>query len=255
MRAPQAGPVGILGGSGLTRWDGLEGAHEERIVTPWGVPSGPRIHGRVNGVPVVFLPRHGPEHTIAPHRINYRANVWAMHEAGVRRIIGVAAVGAIDVSLPTASLVVPHQLVDYTHSRPGTFYEEEGAPVVHIDFTHPYSHRLREVLLEAAGREGIAVHDGGVYGVTQGPRLETAAEVDRMERDGCTLVGMTAMPEAALARELELEYATLALVVNPAAGRGGGRIGMEAIERALETGMERVRRVLAAALPRLERIS
>ena len=236
----------VIGGTGLESYPGLVVTGERRATTVFGDPSAPLVFGEIGGHGVVFLSRHGPDHDIAPHRINYRANIRALRDAGVERIFAVAAVGGIAPGLDSSDIVVPHQIVDYTMSRAGTFFDE--GRVVHVDLTHPYTPALRERLLRGAEVAGVAVHDGGVYGVTEGPRFETAAEIDRMERDGCTLVGMTAMPEAALARELGMEYAACAVVANPAAGRGAAEITLEEIYANLERGMEGVRRVLAAGL-------
>ena len=238
--------LAIIGGTGLTDLEGLEITEEKIISTPYGDCSAPLQLGTYGGAQVAFLARHGKGHTLPPHSINYRANVWALKECGVVSVIAVNAVGGIRKTFATESLVVPHQLVDYTWGRE-TSYSENGK-VIHIDFTEPYSETLRELLIDAGKIEGVAVHSQGVYGVTQGPRLETSAEVDRLERDGCDIVGMTGMPEACLARELELDYACVALVVNPAAGRSDSVITMEQIERAIDRGMGKVRRLLARAL-------
>ena len=236
----------VIGGTGLESYPGLVVTGERRVTTVFGDPSAPLVLGEIGGRTVAFLSRHGPDHDIAPHRINYRANIRALRDAGVERIFAVAAVGAIAPGLGSSAIVVPHQIVDYTMSRTGTFFDE--GRVVHVDMTHPYTPALRDRLLRGAAAAGVAVHDGGVYGVTEGPRFETAAEIDRMDRDGCTLVGMTAMPEAALARELAMEYAACAVVSNPAAGRGPAEITLEEIYENLERGMGGVRRILAAAL-------
>jgi purine nucleoside phosphorylase len=168
-----------------------------RVVrTPYGEPSGPLTFGRLCGQPAVFIARHGHGHTIPPHEVNYRANVWAMKQAGATSIVSIASVGGIRPDLGPGTLVVPHQIIDYTWGRKCTYHEGGDASVVHIDFTQPYDPELRRVLLEAARDAGQAVIDGGVYAATQGPRLETAAEIDRLERDGADIVGMTAMPEA-----------------------------------------------------------
>ena len=236
----------VIGGSGLESWPGLRVTGERRAVTVFGEPSAPLVIGEIAGRSVVFLSRHGPDHAIAPHRINYRANLRALHDAGVRRVHAAAAVGGIAAGLGPGAIVVPHQIIDYTVSRAGTFCED--GRVVHVDMTHPYTPALRARLLAGAAAAGVEVHDGGVYGATEGPRFETAAEIDRMERDGCTLVGMTAMPEAALARELGMEYAACAVVSNAAAGRGPAEISMEEIYEHLDRGMAGVRRIFAAAL-------
>lgn len=240
--------LGILGGTGLTSLEGLSVTRREMVHTPWGAPSGPVTHGLLDGREVVFLARHGYRHTIPPHQVNYRANIWALKDVGVGEIVAVAAVGGIAADLAPGSLVIPDQIIDYTWGRGHTFFEGESDTVVHIDFTAPYDEALRQRLLAAARAAHVAFAARGTYGVTQGPRLESAAEIDRMERDGCTVVGMTGMPEAALARELELAYAHCAVIANPAAGRGPGTITMDDIRAQLQTGMEQVRGLLHALL-------
>ncbi|MGN2245524.1 S-methyl-5'-thioinosine phosphorylase [Frateuria sp. GZRR35] len=212
--------LAVIGGSGLYQFPGLENVSRRALETPYGPASGEVVLGDFAGKRLAFLARHGESHTLAPHRVNYRANLWALHALGARRVIGVNAVGGIRADMGPRTLVVPDQLIDYTHGRATSFCDVEGAEVKHIDFSEPYTASLRQALLDAAGRAGIAVIDGGCYGATQGPRLETRAEIARMKRDGCDLVGMTGMPEAALARELELQYACLSLVANFAAGCG-----------------------------------
>lgn len=239
--------LAVIGGSGLTQLSDLEGIRREIVRTPWGEPSGPLTFGRIGCKDVVFLPRHGHGHTIPPHRVNYRANLWALaRAAGAEGIVSVASVGGITPRFAPGTLVVPDQIIDYTWGRQTTFHENGDGQVVHIDFTEPYDRDLRKRLLAAAGRAGEAVVDGAVYGATQGPRLETAAEIARMERDGCDLVGMTGMPEAALARELAVPYAALCVVANWAAGRGDSArsISMAAIEEVLQASMGRARRII-----------
>ncbi|HJR13698.1 MAG TPA: S-methyl-5'-thioinosine phosphorylase [Rhodanobacteraceae bacterium] len=211
--------LAVIGGTGVYAFPGLE--HPERIemTTRWGAPSSAIVIGDVSGKRVAFLARHGNVHTFAPHRINYRANIDALHELGVRRVIGVNAVGGIRDDMGPRVLAIPDQLIDYTQ-RASSFCDADGEAVLHIEFGEPYSGSLRRALLDAARRAGIDVVDGGCYGATQGPRLETRAEIVRMRRDGCDLVGMTGMPEAALARERDMEYACIAVVANWAAGCG-----------------------------------
>lgn len=242
--------LAIIGGSGLTRLSTMAIDHREVVRTPYGEPSSALLFGRVAEREAVFLARHGHGHTIPPHRVNYRANLWALKERGATSIIAVASVGGIRGLLP-GELVLPHQLIDYTAGRDATYFDGGDQKVVHVDFTHPYSPELRAACLRAALLAGIELTDGGVYGAVSGPRLETAAEIDRMDRDGATMVGMTGMPEAALARELELPYAAIAVVVNHAAGRGDSAtaISMEALVRTLEEGMERVRALLDHLAP------
>jgi 5'-deoxy-5'-methylthioadenosine phosphorylase len=238
--------LGIIGGSGLSRLEGMQIEREEIVATPYGDPSAPLIFGRSDGRPLVFLPRHGAAHTIPPHRVNYRANLWALQRAGVQRVVGMAAVGGIGASMPPGALAVPDQVIDYTWGREHTLFETDPAGVTHVDFTDPYCEALRQDLLQSAKRVAVAVHDGGTYAATQGPRLESSAEIARLERDGCDMVGMTGMPEASIARELGLCYASLALSVNWAAGKTDGPISMAEMQRHLEDGMALARRVLAA---------
>lgn len=241
-------PVGIIGGTGLTRLPGLAITGREAVDTPWGEPSAELVYGDLNGLSVVFLARHGDPHRIPPHQVNYRANLWAMQRVGVQAVVGVNAVGGIHPSMGPAHIAVPDQLIDYTWGRPSTFFEGDLQAVTHIDFTHPYSQSVREVLIDCAVQAGIEHSSRGVYGATQGPRLETAAEIVRLERDGCHLVGMTGMPEAALAAELELDYGCLALVVNWAAGKSDHIITMEEIEQAIAEGMSGVLDILARSV-------
>jgi 5'-deoxy-5'-methylthioadenosine phosphorylase len=234
---------GIIGGSGLTRLKDLQVYHREVVKTPFGEASAPLIHGKFGDVDLVFLPRHGNGHRLPPDRINYRANIWALKHLGIEEVIGIATVGGI--TAPPDSLVIPDQLIDYTWGREQTFFDGVDGNVSHIDFTDPYCESLREKLIVAARDSGSTPLSGGVYGVTQGPRLETTAEIRRMKQDGCDLVGMTAMPEASLAREAGLCYATCALVVNWAAGIGDeGPISQELINRYLDKGMESIRRLI-----------
>jgi 5'-methylthioadenosine phosphorylase len=241
--------LAIIGGSGLTQLANLEVTQRKVARTPYGEPSGPLTFGRISKRDVVFLARHGYGHTIAPHEVNYRANVWALKDAGVERVVSVASVGSIRKDLAPGSLVIPHQIIDYTWGRRSTFFEGAGSPVNHIDFTEPFSPPLRQLLLQAAAHCKEKVFDGAVYAATQGPRLETAAEIDRLERDGADLVGMTGMPEAVLAREVSLEYATIAAVANYAAGRADSAhaIPLDKIGAILEQAMGRVRRIIESA--------
>jgi len=244
--------LAIIGGSGLTKLSTLAVARREVVRTPYGEPSSALVFGQIAGRDAVFLARHGHGHTIPPHRVNYRANLRALNDAGATAIVAVASVGAVRGHDP-GELVLPHQLIDYTSDRARTFFDGGGQPVVHVDFTHPYTPELRATCLDAAGEAGIALTDGGVYAAVNGPRLETAAEIDRIDRDGATMVGMTGMPEAVLARELGLPYVAICVVVNHAAGRGDSAlaISMEALVRALEEGMTKVRALLEHIAPRL----
>ncbi len=238
--------LAIIGGSGLTKLANLEVRRHRVARTPYGDPSGALTFGRIGQCDVVFLARHGYGHTIAPHEVNYRANLWALKEAGADEVVSVASVGGIRKDVWPGMIVLPHQIIDYTWGRSATFFEGPGAPVNHIDFTQPYSRGVRARLLAAAAACGQRVTDGGVYAATQGPRLETAAEIDRLERDGADIVGMTGMPEAALAREIGLEYAAIAVVANYAAGRGDSEqaVALDRIEAVLEEAMGRVRCII-----------
>ena len=236
--------LAIIGGTGLASPEQLAVAQEEHLDTPFGPPSGAVSRGRLFGQEVLFLPRHGYAHTLPPHRVNYRANLWALRELGAREIIAVAAVGGITPAMGPGVICLPTQIIDYTWGRAGTFFEDKLEQVTHIDFTQPYSEPLRRRLRAAASVAGVAVVDGGTYAATQGPRLETAAEIIRLERDGCDIVGMTGMPEAALARELDLDYAAIAVVANWAAGKAAGEISMEQIVATLGAGMAEVGRLL-----------
>ncbi|NTV09744.1 MAG: S-methyl-5'-thioinosine phosphorylase [Zoogloea sp.] len=238
--------LAIIGGTGLTQLANLDMVRREVSRTPYGEPSGALTFGKIAQQQVVFLARHGYGHTIPPHMVNYRANMWALKDAKASAIISVASVGGIREDLVPGTLVVPDQIIDYTWGRKSTFFEHIDEPVVHIDFTHPYDLELRKRLLAAADAAGVGVVDGGVYAATQGPRLETAAEVNRLERDGADVIGMTGMPEAALARELGIPYAALNVVVNHAAGRGASAYGIafSSIEVVRQESMGTVRHIL-----------
>ena len=238
--------LGLIGGSGLYEFAALESPRCKRTMTRWGEPSAPLTVGRLHGQDIVFLPRHGADHRIPPHLVNYRANIAALHAEGVTDVVGCTAVGGI--SATTGEIVVPRQIIDYTYGREHTYADGSAGSVQHIDFTEPYDGNLRQQLLSAATACGIPARPEGVYGATQGPRLETAAEINRLEHDGCTIVGMTGMPEAALARELTLGYANLSLVVNLAAGRSAGEISMHDIEQELNQGVEKMRQIISMML-------
>ncbi|MCB1963225.1 MAG: S-methyl-5'-thioinosine phosphorylase [Rhodocyclaceae bacterium] len=238
--------LAIIGGSGLTQLASLIVSRREVVRTPYGEPSGALTFGEVSGQPVVFLARHGYGHTMPPHLVNYRANLWALKHVGATAAVSVASVGGIRADFGPGALIVPDQIIDYTWGRKSTYFDASDQPVHHVDFTHPYDARLRALLLAASVAVGESVFDGGVYATTQGPRLETAAEVNRLERDGADVVGMTGMPEAVLARELELPYAAINVVANFAAGRASSEQGIsfDSIEVVLHEAMTRVRCIL-----------
>ncbi len=238
--------LAIIGGSGLTQLSNLEVSRRQVIRTPYGEPSGALTFGRIGKRDIIFLARHGYGHTIPPHQVNYRANIWALHAQGANKVVSIASVGGIRSDLTPGVLAIPDQIIDYTHGRAATFFTRSDRGVHHIDFTHPYCAALRAACFRAARAAEEKLVDGGIYAATQGPRLETAAEINRLERDGADMVGMTGMPEAALAREMDLSYATLAVVANYAAGRAlsSQGVAMNEITAVLQRAMANVRRIL-----------
>ena len=241
--------LALIGGTGLYQFPGLENATKHSVDTPYGAASGAVVVGELKGKRVGFLARHGEGHSLPPHRVNYRANVWALKQQGTRRVVGINAVGGIREDMGPRVIAIPDQIIDYTHGRYTSFCDAEGAEVVHIDFSEPYDAALRRDLIAAAARAGLPVVDGGCYGATQGPRLETRAEIARLRRDGCDLVGMTGMPEAALAREAGLPYACIALVANWGAGCGDeAEISLEEIFANLAAVTAKVPTLVAALL-------
>lgn len=243
--------LGIIGGSGLTRLKDFEITGRRVVRTPYGEPSAPLTYGQLGGQEVVFLPRHGQGHTIPPHCINYQANLWALKECGVSHVAAVAAVGGIAANLVSGEIAFPDQIIDYTWGRAHTFFGNTQTSVTHVDFTQPYCEALRAIMIDAARRVGLPTVNEGTYAATQGPRFESIAEIRKLERDGATMVGMTGMPEAGLARELGLCYATVAVIANPAAGKAAGEISLKQIEQSLEQGMDKVRRLLEQTIPLL----
>ncbi|MFT6310989.1 MAG: 5'-methylthioinosine phosphorylase [Porticoccus sp.] len=246
--------IGIIGGSGLADVEGLEFGNEHTVNTPYGDTSAPIRQADHNGIEVMFLARHGAGHHLPPHSINYRANLWALKHLGVDHIIAVNAVGGITTNMGPEIIALPDQLIDYTYGREHTFSSSGDDVLQHVDFSHPYDESLRKRLAAAFYRCNVNYQYGGVYGATQGPRLETAAEVSKLERDGCDLVGMTGMPEAGLARELGIAYSSVCLVVNWAAGKSDSLITMAEIEAVMATGMNNVRRGLLGFLDSLHTV-
>lgn len=236
------GRCAIIAGSGF---GALATGPGRRLMTAYGAPSAPMRELEIGGRAVLFLARHGDALAIPPHRINYRANAMALKLAGAASLVALNTVGAIRAEHPPGTLAVPDQLIDYTYARDHSIHDGGSATLEHIDFSEPFCPRLRKALLSAAETAGVECHDGGVYAVTQGPRLETAAEVDRLDRDGADFIGMTAMPEASLARELDMRYACLSLIVNRAAGRGAEAIHAD-IEASMSMAREGAMRVLQA---------
>ncbi len=240
--------LAIIGGTGLTSMEGFSINSTETVKTPYGEASGLLCHGRLFDRELTFLARHGDKHTIAPHKINYRANIWALQSVGVKQIIAFAAVGGITQSCAPTTIAIPDQLIDYTHGREHTYFEGDDAGLEHIGFSYPYTESLRCKLIKGAQDAGVNPVSTGTYGITQGPRLETAAEISRMRNDGCTIVGMTGMPEAALARELGLEYAVLTMVVNWAAGMEAEEINFDEVEEYIKIGSQQAHSVLKSTV-------
>lgn len=236
--------LAVIGGTGLEQMDGLALVKRHTVETPYGAPSSDLIEMEGKSHTILFLSRHGEAHSIPPHKVNYRANLWALREMGVQRVVAVAAIGGITAAMLPGQVSIPDQIIDYTWGRAHTLYD--GPEVEHIDFSWPYCSELRSQLLAAAKEAAVDVVDGGVYGATQGPRLESAAEISRMERDGCDIVGMTGMPETALAKELGLCYACCAVSANWAAGKSAGEITMEEINENLKSGMGQVKAIIQA---------
>ncbi len=236
--------LGIIGGSGLYALEGVEIEQSMALETPFGEPSDVIVRANWGGSSILFLARHGSGHTIPPHLVNYRANLSALRQAGAGQVLAVYAVGGISAAMKPGVLAVPDQLIDYTWGRESTLFEEGFSATDHVDFSYPYDAQMRQALLLSGERTKYALVDGGCMGVTQGPRLESAAEVLRCERDGCDLVNMTAMPEAGIARELGLPFAAIALVVNWAAGKGSSVVSMNEIYAELTRGMGQVSEVL-----------
>lgn len=251
--------LAFIGGTGLNQLSDFQVERVAAVQTPYQRAPVHVACGSFPGVPgrIHFLPRHGEGHSVPPHRINYRANMFALRARGVTAVLAVNAVGGIHRQLGPGVIVVPEQILDYTSGRAHTFFDGElveiespdqfSASVTHIDFTRPYTESLRELLIQSAEQTHVPVWPGGVYGATQGPRLETVAEIKRLQNDGCDMVGMTGMPEAALARELGLRYASVCLSVNWAAGLSDDVITMTGIRTVLAQGMGQINRLLITA--------
>jgi 5'-methylthioadenosine phosphorylase/5'-methylthioinosine phosphorylase len=241
--------IAVIGGSGFQRWERFEASACHTVETPYSAEPVPVHAGSLAGQNILFLPRHGRDHSLPPHLINYRANLWALRELGARSIVAIATVGGITRVAEPGLLMIPDQILDYTWGREPTFFDAADGVVAHVDMTEPYCDGLRRCLAEAGNSAGASLVDGGTYAATQGPRFETAAEVRRLERDGADIVGMTGMPEATLARELQLAYATIAIIVNPAAGKVEGGISMDQVRAWQSAGRGAAENLLAAAMP------
>lgn len=244
--------IAILGGSALPQLKGIEITDQKIIETPYGPTSAPLLRGLYEGFAITFLDRHGKGRSTPPHKINYQANIWALQQAGVEKILSVSIVGGIRSDMTPGHFAFPNQLIDYTYNRPNTFFEDDFNFSRHIDFTHPYCPELHKVLVEEALRLGLDFTDDATYGVTQGPRFETVAEVNRLERDGCDIIGMTAMPEAALARELGMRYASIAIVGTKAAGRSDGlHVDIQEIKSVVDDSLEKLYELLSKVIVRV----
>jgi 5'-methylthioinosine phosphorylase len=239
--------IAIIGGTGLTEFEELDVIQRhDQLSTDLGAPSSDIVEGILNGTRLLFLARHGHPHAVAPHKINYRANLLALQQLGAEKIIAVNAVGGIHSDAIAGHISVPHQIIDYTQGRENTFFDGIFKALDHIDFSHPYDESLRQQLIQILTTQKLEHNfsDFGIYGATQGPRLESIAEINRLEKDGCDLVGMTGMPEAALARELNIPYASLCLIVNPAAGKSDELITMNDIRAVIASGMTEIKGTL-----------
>ena len=241
--------LALVGGTGLTELD--ETTETIEFKTPYGSPSAPIRVVESEPVRLLFLPRHGNPHRFPPHCVNYRANMWALREAGANHVLAVSAVGGITHSYAPGTLAAPDQLIDFSWGREHTYSDSGDVPLVHVDFSFPYEGRLRKALLQSAANRSIGVVDGGCIGVFQGPRLESAGEIEMARRAGCDMAGMTSLPEAGLARELELDYAGIAVVSNWAAGVSKELISEDDIAETLTEPMMRVRALLRALVETL----
>ncbi len=245
--------MAIIGGSGLYHFQGLNIKGKESISTTYGEPSADIIVGQLENQTVLFLPRHGIKHQIAPHKVNYRANIQALKNLGAEAIISVNGVGGILPSLQPGDIVIPDQIIDYTYGRENSFYDDFSKGIQHVEFTYPFDEALRKKVLHSLSKQPeLSAFTSGVYGCVQGPRFETAAEIKRMAKEGCTLVGMTAMPEAVLARELELPYVSICTVANMAAGISDELMAMEDILKFMEEGISNIQELIRNTLISME---
>ncbi len=235
--------IGIIGGSGLYKIKGLAIKKGKEIATPFGKPSDRYRIGQIGDAEIIFLPRHGSRHNIPPHMINYRANIWGFKKLGVSRIISVSAVGGIKKGLKPGDIVILDQVIDMTKNRKSTFYDGKTG-VIHIDFTHPYCPEIRRILLKAGRQARVSLKDGGTYLAIEGPRLETSAEITAFNRLGGDVIGMTGMPEASLARELEICYSGISVVANYAAGTSKSKLTTAEVLDAMKASTEKIRQLL-----------
>jgi 5'-methylthioadenosine phosphorylase len=242
--------IAVIGGSGVYALDYLTDVQTTVVSTPYG-KSPEIVLGKLANRNVAFLPRHGKKHTAPPHLVNYRANLWALRELGVKRVLATTASGSLRSRMRPGDLVLLDQFVDFTKRRPMTFYEGGKGGVVHVDVTEPYCPELRRILRETARALKIKLHPRATYGCMEGPRFETAAEIQALRRLGCDLVGMTNVPECILARELELCYAAIAVVTNFAAGISKTKLTHEEVAELMAKNIERVKSLIFTAVPQI----
>lgn len=236
--------IGVIGGSGLYEIEGFVLRKRQAVATPYGKPSDKYLLGKIGKTEVVFLPRHGSHHNIPPHMINYRANIFGFHKLGVKRVLSISAVGGIRKGLKPGDIVILDQVLDMTRNRKSTFYDGKNG-VVHIDFTDPYCPELRETLKKAGRRVRVSVKNGGTYVAVEGPRLESASEIRSFGILGGDVVGMTGMPEASLARELEICYSGLSVVANYAAGISRRKLTVAEVMEAMKAATTNIKRLLS----------
>ena len=241
--------LAVIGGSGLYGLERLEVEDSRRAETRFGITSGRLVRGSLGEKPAMFIARHGEDHSVAPHLINYRANIEALRESGATRILAVCTSGSIDPGLLPGMVAVPDQIIDYTWGREHTFHEP-GGPIPHVDFTDPYSPSWRSEVVDALGEQEVTHRDGGTYAAVQGPRFESAAEIRRFRNDGCTIIGMTGMPEATLAREAGLEYAAVCPIANLAAGLSPDELTAEEVFGRVSTMLEPIQGLVEALAAR-----
>lgn len=235
--------IGVIGGSGLYEIKGFVLKKKRTISTPYGKPSDQYLTGTMGKTEIIFLPRHGSHHNIPPHMINYRANIWGFRKLGVDRILSISAAGGINKGLKPGDIVISDQILDMTKERKSTYYDgKEG--VIHIDFTEPYCPELRRILLKAGRQKRLSLKNGGTYVAVEGPRLETASEIKSFSILGGDIVGMTGMPEAALARELEICYAGISVVANYAAGISRRKLTVAEVMEAMKDSTEKIKDLL-----------
>ena len=235
--------IGLIGGSGLYDIKGFVLKQKKSITTPFGKPSDQYLIGKIGKTDIVFLPRHGKKHNIPPHMINYRANIWGFKKLGVERILSICAVGGIKKGLKTGDIVILDQIMDMTKNRKSTFYNGKGR-VVHIDFTEPYCPELRRIILKAGKQARVSLKNGGNYVAVEGPRLETASEIKSFKLLGGDVVGMTGMPEASLAREMEICYSGISVVANYAAGISKTKLTVPEVMEAMYASTEKIKSLL-----------